>query len=93
MMDVPALIAIMLPGCFPLAPEDYAFSTTPVAQYLAMLDRLLQGRGFEPPSAYLNDFLLCTLIWIVARRERSTELLTWLDNLYQMMLHEYLAMP
>ncbi|CAN5636839.1 hypothetical protein BH24CHL1_BH24CHL1_12430 [soil metagenome] len=83
------ITAILLPGLFPLAEDEFSYSQEQLDGYLAAIDDLYMSHGFERPSNYARDFLIAKMMWLVAGRQRPEKLLGWMDNQYQEMLNAY----
>jgi aminoglycoside phosphotransferase (APT) family kinase protein len=83
-------VAIMLPGMFPPADDEFSYSTQQIERYLTAIDTVYQAYGLPNPSAYTYDYLVARLMWLVAGRKRPPALLDWLDTSYREMLTSYL---
>ena len=85
------ITALLLPKLFPPSSDDYGFSALQARTYLARLDTLFESNDLPPLSDFVNDFKLCTMIWLGSRRERPRELVAYLDDQLAAMLRQYVA--
>lgn len=51
-------------------------------RYLREIDALYSAVGYSALSTVVEDYRLCKLVWLTARRERPAPLLNWLDRQY-----------
>jgi Ser/Thr protein kinase RdoA (MazF antagonist) len=82
--------AIMLPGMFPPAADEFSFSAQQIDRYLVAIDAVYQAHGLPGPSEFTPDYLIARMMWLVAGRRRPPLLLNWLDERYREMLAGYL---
>lgn len=71
--------------------REFEFSTRQIEVYFNSIDEIYAKSGLPPLTKFIDDFILCRLIWATARMGETPNIQKWRYERFEEMLKNYLS--